>query len=168
MSAQLDALVFDLGGVLVEIDFRRVIAHWARAAKVAEERVAARFGPDEAYCAHERGELSEAEYFASLRKSLAIDLSDEQFLAGWNAVFGDPIPGMEPIVRALADRFPLYAFSNTNKAHYAFWEPRYRALLAPFREILCSCDLGCRKPDPDAFLRVASRIGVPSQRNIDL
>jgi putative hydrolase of the HAD superfamily len=164
MGPHVAALVFDLGGVLIDIDFRRVIAHWAKSANVPEDRLAARFGPDEAYCAHERGELSEAQYFGSLRKSLGIDLSDEQFLSGWNAVFGEPVRGMEKMVRTLADRLPLYAFSNTNKAHYAYWEPRYRALLAPFREVIVSCDLGVRKPDPEAFLRVARHIGVPPQR----
>jgi HAD superfamily hydrolase (TIGR01509 family) len=164
MSAQVDALIFDLGGVLIDVDFRRVVAEWATAANVAEDRLAARFGPDEAYCAHERGELSDAEYFASLRKSLSIDLTDQQFLSGWNAIFGDPIPGMENAVRALAGRFPLYVFSNTNQAHRAHWQPRYRELLAPVREVICSCDIGCRKPDRRAFLRVTALVDAPPSR----
>jgi putative hydrolase of the HAD superfamily len=164
MSAKVDALVFDLGGVLIDVDFGRVMAHWADAAKVGKDRLAGQFGPDEAYCAHERGELSHTDYFASLRKSLSLDLSDEQFLSGWNAIFGDPVPGMEPIVRSLADRFPLYVFSNTNQVHRAHWEPRHRRLLALFREVICSCDIGLRKPDPHAFLFVARRVGVAPQR----
>jgi FMN phosphatase YigB (HAD superfamily) len=166
MIARVDALIFDLGGVLVDVDFRRVLAEWAIAANVAQDRLAARFGPDEAYCAHERGELNETEYFASLRESLAIDLRDEQFLSGWNAIFGAPIEGMEWLVRALSRKLPVYVFSNTNRAHRAHWGPRYRALLAPIREVICSCDIGLRKPDPQAFLHVASRIGVKPSRAV--
>jgi putative hydrolase of the HAD superfamily len=163
-GAAVEALLFDLGNVLVGVDFRHAIAAWAQAANVTEDAIASRFGPDEAYCAHERGELSEAQYFASLRKSLAIELADEQFLSGWNAIFGEPIAGMESLVRDLSQRLPVYAFSNTNQAHRAHWEPRYRELLAPFREVICSCDIGCRKPDAAAFTKVAQRIGVAPSR----
>ncbi len=161
MSAKVEATLFDLGNVLISVDFARVFAAWAKAAGVSAAQLAPRFVVDEAYCAHERGELSATEYFASLRKSLAIDLTDEQFLSGWNAIFGEPIAGMEKLVRGLSQTLPVYAFSNTNKAHRAHWQPRYRALLAPIREVICSFDIGCRKPDPEAFLRVAGRIGVP-------
>ena len=163
-GAAVEALLFDLGNVLVDVDFGRAIAEWAKAANVTEEGIASCFGPDEAYCAHERGELSEAQYFASLRKSLGIDLTDQQFLSGWNAIFGEPIPGMEKLVRDLSQRLPVYAFSNTNKAHRAYWAPRYRALLAPFREVICSCDIGCRKPDASAFIKVAQLMGVAPSR----
>jgi putative hydrolase of the HAD superfamily len=163
-GAAVGALLFDLGNVLIDVDFGRAIAEWAKAANVTEERIALCFGPDEAYCAHERGELSEAQYFASLRKSLGIDLTDEQFLSGWNAIFGEPIPGMERLVRDLSRRLPVHAFSNTNKAHKMHWQPRYRALLAPMREVICSCDIGCRKPDARAFIKAAQLMGVAPSR----
>lgn len=161
MSVRIDAAIFDLGNVLISVDFTRVVAAWAQAAGVSAAQLAPCFVFDEPFYALERGELDESEYFASLRTSLGIDLTDEQFLSGWNAIFGEPIPGMERLVRGLSRILPVYAFSNTNKAHRAHWEPRYRALLAPIREVICSCDIGCRKPDPKAFLRVADQVGVP-------
>jgi putative hydrolase of the HAD superfamily len=163
-GAAVEALLFDLGNVLIDVDFGRAISDWAKAANILEGRIASCFGPDEAYCAHERGELSEAQYFASLRKSLGIDLRDEQFLSGWNAIFGEPIPGMAQLIHDLSQALPVYAFSNTNKAHRAHWQPRYRALLAPFREVICSCDIGIRKPDAAAFIKVARLIGVAPSR----
>ena len=163
-GAAIEALLFDLGNVLIDVDFGRAIAEWAKAANVPEGRIAPCFAPDDAYCAHERGELSEAQYFASLRKSLGIDLRDEQFLSGWNAIFGEPIPGMEQLIRDLSQALPVYAFSNTNKAHRRYWEPRYRALLAPIRQVICSCDIGIRKPDAIAFTKVAQLIGVAPSR----
>jgi HAD superfamily hydrolase (TIGR01509 family) len=163
-GAAVEALLFDLGNVLIDVDFGRAISEWATGANAAEERIAACFVPDDAYCAHERGELSEAQYFASLRKSLGIDLTNEQFLSGWNAIFGEPIEGMERLVGALARDFPVYVFSNTNKAHRMHWEPRYRALLAPVRQVICSCDIGVRKPDAIAFAKVAKLMGVAPSR----
>lgn len=162
--AELDALVFDLGNVLVPIDFGRAFAAWAQAANLAPGELAARFSFDEAYCAHERGELAAPEYFARLRRALGVSLSDEELLRGWNAIFLEPLDEIVALVRTLARSLPLYVFTNTNHAHIACWRPRYRELLAPFRKVICSCDLGCRKPDIEAFRRVARIAGAPPHR----
>jgi len=159
-----DATVLDLGGVLVEIDFRRAFAAWAEAAGVPAEALAQRFSFDEAYCAHERGEIDEAKYFSMLRANLRIDISDDSFLAGWNAIFGGPLPGAERVLRELAARMPLYVFSNTNPAHVAHFGPRYRELLSPVTKVVTSCDIGRRKPEPEAFRRMAAITGLPPAR----
>jgi len=159
-----DAAVLDLGGVLVEIDFRRAFAAWAEAAGVPAEALAQRFSFDEAYCAHERGEIDEAKYFSMLRANLRIDISDDSFLAGWNAIFGGPLPGAERVLRELAARMPLYVFSNTNPAHVAHFGPRYRELLSPVTKVVTSCDIGRRKPEPEAFRRMAAITGLPPAR----
>lgn len=160
----IDAVVLDFGGVLVEIDFNRALAAWAAAARVPTARLASRFAFDEAYCAHERGEIDEARYFASLRASLRVGLTDTELLAGWNAIFGPPFPGSERVVGELGRRLPVYVFSNTNKAHAAHFQPRYRELLSLVRRTITSCDIGRRKPEPEAFLRVAELIGTAPWR----
>ena len=163
MSA-VDALVFDMGGVLVDIDFGRAFRAWASAAGIAASDIAARFAVDEACYAHERGELDDRGYFAHLRRLLAVDLPDGDMLAGWNAIIGEPMPGIEDLVRRLARRWPLYVFSNTNPAHIAHFTPRLQHLLAHFRATFTSCDIGARKPEPQAFERLSTRIGVPPTR----
>lgn len=158
------ALVFDFGGVLVDIDFRRAFAAWADAAGVPAAAIAARFAVDDACCAHERGEIDDRAYFAHLRSLLGVGLSDDALLAGWNAVIGEPMPGIETLLRDLAGRLPLYVFSNTNPAHVAHFAPRHRRLLRHFRRTITSCDIGRRKPEPEAFARVSDLIGAPPSR----
>jgi len=161
---KVDAIVFDLGGVLVDIDLRRAFAAWGAAAGVAPDAIAARFGVDEACCAHERGEIDDRTYFGHLKSSLGIALSDEEMLAGWNAIIGEPMLGIEAVLRRLAGRLPLYVFSNTNPAHVAHFTPRFAHLLGYFRSTFTSCDIGRRKPEAAAFARLASLIGAPASR----
>lgn len=163
-SSPVDALVFDFGGVIVDIDFGRALSAWARNAKVPPNALAPRFSFDAHYQAHERGEIDGDEYFASLRNSLGLTLSDEQLLAGWNAIFGEPLPDIDKLLRTLAPILPLYLLSNTNPMHRAFWTARYHEVLTPFSALFCSCELGVRKPSPDAFLRIADLIGTPPAR----
>lgn len=159
-----DALLFDLGGVVLEIDFGRAFSAWASCSGVSVDSIAARFRVDRPYQAHERGEIDAAGYFASLRASLGIDLTDEQFAAGWNAIFVGEVPGVRSLLQRAAQAAPLYAFSNTNRAHAQYWMREYRDIVRPFRAMFLSPDLRMRKPAPEAFHSVAARIGVAPQR----
>jgi HAD superfamily hydrolase (TIGR01509 family) len=163
-ASDADALLFDLGGVILEIDFRRAFAAWAAAARVPERAIAGRFRFDHAHAAHERGELDAAGYFSVLRRSLGIQLSDAQFLAGWNAVIVGEIRGVRELLAAAGRRRPLHLFSNTGAAHRSHWEPRHGELLRPFGRRFLSCEIGMRKPEPQAFAHVARAIGLAPQR----
>jgi len=162
MTAQ--ALVFDFGNVLVDIDFGRAFAVWADAAGVPLTHVEARFRLDDAYRAHERGEIEMHTYFAALRRSLDISLTDEEFLAGWDAILGEPLPGIPPLLARLAAKWPLFVFSNTNPTHAERIVSHYASLMRHFRRFFTSCELGARKPDAEAFARLAHRIGMAPQR----
>jgi HAD superfamily hydrolase (TIGR01509 family) len=159
-----DALLLDFGNVVVEIDFSRVTAHWAAAARIEPAVLASRFSHDEPYQRHERAEIGLAEYFAALRANLGLGLDDDTLLEGWNAVFVKEIPEVIATLPRLARRLPLYLFSNTNHAHHQFFARRYAEALAPFKRQFVSHELGARKPEPQAFRKVADAIGVPPGR----
>jgi glucose-1-phosphatase len=159
-----DALLFDLGRVVLDIDFSRAIALWAADAGCAPAQIAARFVRDEAYRKHETGEISDADYFATLRASLGIAISDDQFLAGWNAIFVGEMPDIAELLPRAAQHLPLYAFSNTNRPHVAHFSTAYADLLGHFRQVYLSSTIGLRKPDKAAYDHVVNAIGVPASR----
>jgi len=162
--ASADALLFDLGRVVLDIDFDKVVACWASHAACEPAHLVARFSPDDVWHRHERGEIDDAAFFAGLRASLGITISDAQFLEGWNAIFTGEMPGIAPMLERAAKRMPLYAFSNTNPAHIAHFSQAYADLLCHFREIFLSSTIGLRKPEPEAYDHVVKAIGVPASR----
>ena len=160
----IDALLFDFGGVLVNIDFGRVTARWAELSGRPVEEVRRRFSHGEAYERHERAEIDIAAYCESLRNDLGVTLADDALIDGWQRVFADPIEPTVRLLRKLRGRVPMYLFSNTNATHYAFFRERYAAALEPLDRIFVSSELGARKPEPEAFERIAREIGVPVHR----
>lgn len=160
IERRVDAIVFDLGGVILEIDFGRVFSVWAGYAGVTPESIRERFRMDAAYERHERGEITAREYFASLRNSLGLLLSDAQFEAGWVEVVRGEIPGIAQLIAQAAQRWPLYVFSNTNAMHYSHWGPSHAGLLRRFRRLFMSHEIGLRKPEAHAFRHIAAEIGV--------
>jgi putative hydrolase of the HAD superfamily len=160
----IDALVFDLGGVVMSVDFDCAFDIWSRYSGIAAPLLKSRFIADPSYERHERGELATDEYFESLRASLGVTLPDSQLAEGWNAVLGDEIPGVQDLLRHANVQRPLYLFSNTNRIHHACWSKKLSATLAVFEECFVSCEMGLRKPEQRAFHAVAAAIGAPPQR----
>ena len=159
-----DALLFDLGRVVLDIDFSKAIACWAAHAGRAPSDIAARFVRGDAYRHHEVGRISDAEYFDSLRDALDVRLTDDQFLEGWNAIFAGEMPDIARLLPRAAEKLPLYVFSNTNRPHVEYFSKTYAGLLGHFRELYLSSTIGLRKPDAAAFDHVVKSIGVPAQR----
>jgi putative hydrolase of the HAD superfamily len=159
-----DALLFDLGRVVIDIDFPKAIACWAGHAGCAPEDLLGRYVQNEAYHHHERGTISDAAFFENLRGMLGIAITDAQFLEGWNAIFAGEMEGIAPLLARAASHLPLYAFSNTNAAHVDHFVVHYAEVLKHFREIFLSSSIKLRKPDAEAYDHVVQAIGVPASR----
>jgi len=162
--SSVDVLLFDLGRVVLDINFDSVMAKWARHAGCAPADLVQRFVVNDSFKHHETGRIDDAAFFADLRQSLGIGLTDAQFLEGWNAIFAGEMPGIAPLLAGAAQRLPLYAFSNTNPAHVAHFSKAYAGVLGHFREIFLSSSIGLRKPDAEAYDHVVKAIGVPASR----
>jgi FMN phosphatase YigB (HAD superfamily) len=168
MGDRIEALLIDLGRVILELDTGRVYARWAELAGVPaadiEQRCRAHLAGSEAFYRHERGEISDEEFFRHLRSVLDVDLTDEQFADGWNRIFVGEMPGIRRILARVQEELPLYAFSNTNCAHQACWSVDFADLLAPFRKIYVSNQLGARKPEVAAFRAVVADLGLAPEQ----
>jgi len=155
------AIVCDLGGVLIGIDFERAIETWARHSDLSRSELRAAFRFDRAYEQHERGEIGAGEYFAHLRTALRLNASDAEIAAGWNAILLGEIQETLALLERARQQVPTYLFSNSNAVHKAVWTARYPRVVHAFDGVFVSCDLGFRKPEPEAFKAVARRIGLP-------
>ncbi len=164
MSAQprVQALLFDLGGVVVDIDFGRVLDAWQPHSALPRAQLRQRFSFDPPYQRHETGALEAAGYFDHLRQQLALSCDDATMAAGWNAVFTGAIDETLALIDGVRERVPCYAISNTNAVHLAELERAFPAVLARFRQVFVSHAIGHRKPQPEAFAHVLRAIGVPA------
>ena len=168
MKPSIDALLFDVGRVIIDIDSKRVHRRWAELSGVPVEQIAARIlarvAGQTPFERHERGEISDSAFFAHLRSELEVELTDAQFLEGWNAIFIGEMPGIRRVLSLVRDRLPLYAFSNTNKAHHAHWAISFGEVLGQFRKVYVSHEIGARKPEIEAFQLVLADMGIAPER----
>lgn len=160
VAGDVDAVLFDLGGVLVRLG--GVEAMRRLAAIASEDEVWHRWLTCPWVRSFERGECSEREFAAGVVAEWGLATSPAEFLsqfAGWPT---GPLPGAEELVREVRSRVPVAVLSNTNALHWeqvGSWE-----LTGLFDSAFLSFELGMIKPDRDVFEHVAGAIGHPPGR----
>lgn len=157
-------VLLDLGNVVLGIDFRRVFTYWAKTGKVDEQRFYENWVMDDAYEAHEVGQLDFAAYSQHLSQVFDVQLSDEDWQRGWNDLWTEPFHKVTALLPRIAQRYPLYAFTNTNDTHAAEWRSRYPTELSPFQHIFVSSEIGLRKPDREAYHHVCDAMDTTPEK----
>lgn len=147
--------IFDLGNVIVDIDFNRVLGVWSDLGRVPLATLQSHFHMGASFEQHERGEISDEQFATSLCDELGLALSFEQFSAGWQAIFigvrAETIAIMNQL-RQQGERVVI--LSNTNRLHCGFWPGEYPQVQQAADKIYLSQEMGMRKPEPRIYQQV--------------
>lgn len=159
-SDEIEALLFDMGGVLFNIDFNLAFQEWKKWTLLPVEELQSRFKMDEAYKKHERGEISASQYFDHLRKVLELQATDSEIALGWNSIYLDEIDETMNYISKIQTQLPCFAFTNSNPTHKDFWFNKYPRVINSFEQIFVSSDIGLRKPERQSFEAIADATGI--------
>lgn len=159
--------IFDMGNVIIDIDFKRVLGVWSHLSGTPLATLTERFTMGEVFQKHERGEISDEQFATGLSHEMGIALSFEQFTAGWHAIF----VGLRPEVIALFQKLReeghrVVVLSNTNRLHLDFWPHHYPEIEANTDAMYLSQNLGMRKPEPEIFLHVLQKEGFTADQAV--
>jgi len=154
------ALLFDLGGVLVDVDFSLALKAWSSLSALPAAELQRAFTFDDAYDRHERGEMTAHQYFAHLSARLQLRAAPEEVEAGWNAVFVREIAETRMLVEQARRKLPCHAFTNTNASHMARWSVLYPRVVLAFERIFASHQMGLRKPERPAFAYICRALAL--------
>jgi putative hydrolase of the HAD superfamily len=91
---------------------------------------------------------------------LALEGTDASIALGWNAIFVGEMTESMSYIRAAAERIPCFAFSNSNPTHQAWWSSSYPSVVALFRRVFVSSELGMRKPERAAFEAISAATNI--------
>ncbi|WP_409159798.1 glucose-1-phosphatase [Pectobacterium sp. B2J-2] len=153
--------IFDLGNVVIDIDFKRVLGVWSNLSSAPLATLQERFVMGEAFEQHERGEISDEEFATRLCQEMGIALSFEQFTAGWQAIFVALRPEVIDIMQRLRQEgHRVVILSNTNRLHCSHWPALFPEVGASADRIYLSQDIGLRKPELAIYHYVLTQEGV--------
>ena len=110
--------IFDLGNVIVDIDFNRVLGTWSDLSRVPLASLKQSFTMGEAFHQHERGEITDEAFAEAICHDMALPLSYEQFSHGWQAVFVALRPEVIDVMQKLREQgHRVVVLSNTGSWH---------------------------------------------------
>jgi HAD superfamily hydrolase (TIGR01509 family) len=153
-------LIFDLGGVILDLHFDRTHEAFARAGRRSVEEIRAMMDKSAFFNDYEKGLLSDDEFRASVRKMLQSNLSDDEIDVAWNAMLGAIPQERLQLLNRLRSKFRVFLLSNTNSIHLDYFgrtvttESGEPALGSFFEKAYYSHLLKMRKPDKEIFEHV--------------
>jgi putative hydrolase of the HAD superfamily len=158
--ANLSTIIFDLGGVILNLDTKLSVKAFAELSGLEDKEIYAKFLEEVWSYAFEKGEIDAPTFRNELRRSLQVDLLDEQIDKAWNAMLIDlPISRLQ-MVAGLKDKYQLFVLSNTNAIHIEVFNKMVAAttnggsITDYFDKVYYSHELGMRKPDTEIFTYV--------------
>lgn len=159
--------IFDLGNVIVDIDFNRVLGVWSDFSRVPLATLKRNFSMGEAFKRHERGEISDEDFANALCEEMSMSLSFEQFSAGWQAVFVSLRKEVVTIMQRLREQgHRVVVLSNTNRLHTTYWPEQYPEISAAADHIYLSQDMGMRKPEARIYQQVLEQEGFSAEQAV--
>ena len=159
MDKQIKNIVFDLGGVLVDLDFKAAINGLQQTgfANVKEQLMA--FDQGGIFQKFELGEMTADEFRTAIRENSTVTLTDEEIDALWNAMLLEIPREKLELILDLRGKYMVYLLSNTNSIHWDYVCKNafnYRGFRVNdyFEETFLSYEMHLAKPNKAIFEKV--------------
>ena len=160
--ADIDAVLFDLGGVLVELAGVEKMLEWSREVDTTDE-LWRRWLHSDAVRRFETGRIGREAFARDIVGEFGIPVPPDEFLAAFTWWPRAVLPGAFDLVAAVRRRCRVASVSNTNEIHWDRFSNAW-ALHDAFDHNFPSHLVGKLKPDADYFAHVVEAIGVPAGR----
>jgi len=155
--AHIRNIIFDIGNVLVDIDYNVTIAEFQKLAKVDFAEIVSYSKQERIFDRFEKGEISVSEFFAGLRKYLKDDVTDTQITDAWNSILINYPKAKFELLERLKGQYNVFALSNINQIHADSLDVVAQKQLSKnsfrdfFHHAYYSHEMGYRKPETEIY-----------------
>ncbi len=150
-------IIFDYGGVLMDLDFSRTIKQLTEVLQVDFKEEEYRNWFLELFKSYEKNGVSDEQFLDSLKSNSGNNPTSTELISAWNAMMISIKQERFDMLAKLKEDYGIYLLSNTNGIHY-------RNMLVMAKELLGSVEIdfffhktyfshliNMRKPDKEIF-----------------
>ncbi len=159
-------LVFDLGGVIIDLDPGATFKAFERLTGLPFEQWKAGMDRSHLFLDYEKGLIDDAQFREGVRRLGNISATDSEIDLAWNAMLGNiPAHRIQKVVE-LGKDFTTYVLSNANHIHeLAVNQILYRSMGKAdlghfFHKVYFSHNMKLRKPDAEIYRAVLDDSGL--------
>ena len=157
ISPEIKNIIFDLGGVIINLSTQTTVKQFAKLGGITEEEVNLRMMQSKEFHDYEKGLISDARFRELVRDMLAANASDAEIDRCWNAMLLDiPIERIQLLER-LKTRYRIFLLSNTNEIHFNCFSEIVNQMTGKtsldlyFEKAYYSHRMKMRKPDREIY-----------------
>jgi len=159
---KIEALLFDLGKVVIDFNFELGMERLVGSCGLPIEQFKEVVFNKEWIRPYERGEISTEDYHRYLCEAGGLRMELADFHESWSAVFLPDLLVPEALLADLGERYPLILVSNTNESH-ADYIARHYNILRYFDVKIFSHVVGSLKPDRLIYEAAIAAAGQPPE-----
>ena len=159
MDKKIKNIIFDLGGVLVNLDFKAAINGLQKAGFANVKEQLQSFDCEGIFQKFELGEMTAEEFRTAIRENSTVTLTNEEIDALWNAMLLEIPREKLELILDLRGKYMVYLLSNTNSIHWDYVCKNafnYRGFRVNdyFEETFLSYEMHLAKPDKAIYEKV--------------
>jgi len=165
-------IIFDLGGVLLNIDYNRTINAFKELGMTDFDNFFTQAAQTQLFDRLDKGTISPANFRKELRKITGLNPTDQQIDDAWNAMLLDMPPERVNLLQKVGKNYRTFLLSNTNAIHY----PVYMEYMSQtfgvedlahlFEKQYLSYQMGMRKPKKEIYETVVSENELNPQQTL--
>lgn len=170
--ALLKNIIFDLGGVLLNIDYKKTEIAFKGLGYSHFEKMYSQFTADELFVRLETGKINKADFLKVFTDSHEQNISPQQIIKTWNSMLLHWREESLVFLRELAKTYKIFLLSNTNEIH----EEAFNRILNTqtgmssidhfFTKVWYSHKIHFRKPNADIFDFVLRDAGITAAETL--
>lgn len=158
----INAIIFDLGGVLLDINYWLTIKAFNNLGCSDFESIYTQQKQSQLFDDFETGKVSSETFRKSLQKQMEFSISNVEFDNAWNKMLLQLPEQRIELLEKLNKKFSLFLLSNTNEIHIKAFKKiisssiGYERFENCFKKVYFSSEIGNRKPNASCFEMVLS------------
>ena len=163
-------IIFDLGGVIINLSTQTTVEQFARLGDVKPENVTNRMMQSSEFHDYEKGLISDDRFRDIVRDMLKVQASDSEVDRCWNAMLLDIPMQRIRLLERLKSKYRIFLLSNTNEIHLNCFNGIVKELTGQpsldyyFERAYYSHRMKMRKPDQEIYEVVLRDNGlIPGQ-----
>ena len=153
-------LIFDLGGVILDLSVNHTLESFSQLSGIPREKVRQLFLSSTGFEEYEKGNMDDAEFRSFVRQTYSLQATDTEIDQCWNAMLRGLPANKLDLLNSLKQDFRVLLLSNTNSIHLNY----VNSTMLPiggngslddyFHKAYYSHRMNKRKPDADIFEQV--------------
>ncbi|MDP5121851.1 MAG: HAD family phosphatase [Spirosomaceae bacterium] len=172
MKDKFEAIIFDFGNVIIDIDFELMYKGFAEGSGKSIEVIKNRMTESQVFRRYESGFFTDPEFREVIRQTIGFPFNDGEIDRIWNSMLLHIPPNRIELIRYLNTKYPVYLLSNTNALHINWCNEYLKEHFQVnhvndlFTKAFLSYEIELWKPDEAIYQHVLGEIGISADKVI--